>query len=298
MKNMLVHWFARTVGFGLNVFAWVWPTQAGRFAFTLWCRPARFPIKPQHKAWLTAAKAFVLTDGADTLQGYRWGNGPRQLLLLHGWESHTGYWKPILDRLDLSGWTVTAIDAPGHGLSTGNFLNLVRYAGAIQKLVDTHGPFDATACHSLGGFATVYLLRQQPDLPIGRLALLGCTSEASSFLAYFQQIVGASERVMGELRAQLVQHTGHGPSYFNLVRLGTDLTMPGLLLHDPNDPQAPFANVQRLHKQWPDSTLHLLPGSGHNVRGEATPQLLQAFLAEVVHPVGQPKRKEALVAEF
>lgn len=62
--------------------------------------------------------AVRTSDGA-TLSYWTAGDGPRTLLLLHGWGgSGSGrFWTPLLQRLDLSGIRVITADLRGHGKS-------------------------------------------------------------------------------------------------------------------------------------------------------------------------------------
>lgn len=51
------------------------------------------------------------------LTGWRWEENGPSILVVHGWESHTGRMLPLIKPLVAQGCRVLALDAPGHGLS-------------------------------------------------------------------------------------------------------------------------------------------------------------------------------------
>jgi alpha-beta hydrolase superfamily lysophospholipase len=60
-------------------------------------------------------------------------------LVVHGYLDHTGTQAPLIAALNAVGWSVLAIDWPGHGLSPGRRASLVhfsRYRAALRVAVD------------------------------------------------------------------------------------------------------------------------------------------------------------------
>src|SRR5258706_11579443 len=128
-KKLLVFFY----GSYLNLLAWIAPAKAGEIGFLLFCRPRRRDVKPHHLEFLNTSERFSISYFGKNVQCYKWGNGQKKLLLLHGWESHSYWWKRIVTRLlKAEKYTIFSVDAPGHGLSDGDYVNIPHYSGLIE----------------------------------------------------------------------------------------------------------------------------------------------------------------------
>src|SRR6266700_928983 len=96
MKKELMIFFFRNY---LNTLAWIASAKAGRDGFYLFCKPRRRAVKPHHLEFLNTSEKFAIDYVGKKVQGYKWGNGERKLLLVHGWESHSYWWKNIVSTL-------------------------------------------------------------------------------------------------------------------------------------------------------------------------------------------------------
>src|SRR5688572_30741672 len=98
------------VGIYLNKLAHILPKAASKQGFKLFCHPFRSPIKAYHKQFFNTADMFSFEHDGTTIQGYRWGNGPRKVLFLHGWQSHTFRWKNYIQSLPHDEYSIYSID--------------------------------------------------------------------------------------------------------------------------------------------------------------------------------------------
>lgn len=71
----------------------------------------------------------------------------------------------MINAIPKNEYTVISLDAPGHGLSEVDFLNLVHYSGLIEQFVAQYGSLDAILSHSFGSFASVYTLHSGNSRP-------------------------------------------------------------------------------------------------------------------------------------
>ena len=131
-------------------------------------RPHRRPLREAQAQFLAGAEAFAFTSsGALTgqplrLQGYRWGGGPRTVLLVHGWEGSPADFRDLVPPLVARGYTVAAFDLPAHGRSEGLETNLVEIKHALVEYTQVAGLPHAVVAHSLGGIAAALLLADVP----------------------------------------------------------------------------------------------------------------------------------------
>lgn len=91
----------------------------------------------------------------------RWGEGPRQALLVHGLSSSAAGWWRLGPALADLGFSVTAPDLRGHGNSgPAASYELASYAADLLELA---GPWDVAIGHSLGGAAVILGAVAQPE---------------------------------------------------------------------------------------------------------------------------------------
>lgn len=59
----------------------------------------------------------VRTDDGVNISYQTRGDGPRNILFMHGWAGSSTYWDPLLRYLDLTGLRAITFDMRGHGAS-------------------------------------------------------------------------------------------------------------------------------------------------------------------------------------
>jgi pimeloyl-ACP methyl ester carboxylesterase len=263
----------------LNALAWIAPSKAGREGFHLFCRPRRRSVKPHHMEFLNTSEKFSISYDGKKVQGYKWGSGPRKLLLLHGWESHSYWWKSIVTTMSKDKFTIFSIDAPGHGLSEGSFINIPHYSGLIEKILLEHGDVYAVLSHSLGSFASIYTMHRAPESPLSKLVLMGTPGEAQDWVNFFKQALGLSMRTVRAIDRHFVAKYGHGPDYFSLKEFAKNVQLSGLIIHDTDDKEAPYTHALAAHQNWKNSKMITTSGLGHNLKSTELIKSVEEFLA-------------------
>ncbi len=274
MKKAILIFFFRSY---LNTLSLIAPQKAARDGFFLFCRPRRRPVKPHHLEFLNTSYKFTMTYDGKKVQGYRWGEGERKVLLLHGWESHSYWWKSVVSGLSKEQFTIYSIDAPGHGLSEGDYINVPHYSGLIEQIILEKGNFYAILGHSLGAFSAVYTLYRVP-LPVSKLVVMASPGEAKEFFEYYQKVLGLSRRSVKLIGDFFVKKLGHAPEYFSVEEFAKKLTIPGLIIHDTKDTDAPYAHALEAHKNWSNSKMISTTGLGHNLKSTDLIKEVEKFL--------------------
>jgi pimeloyl-ACP methyl ester carboxylesterase len=267
-----------SIGLYLNVLALIAPRRAGRIGFFLFCRPRRRPVKQHHHEFLNSSEKFMIEYAGKKVQGYRWGTGEKKVLLLHGWESHSYWWKSIVNSLSKDQFTLYSIDAPGHGLSEGSYINIPHYSALIEQLVKIEGEIHAILGHSLGAFSSVYTLHRVPKLPISKLVVMASPGEAVEFFTHYQKILGLSRRSVKVIGDYFVEKLGYGPDYFSLKTFASTLQLPGLIIHDTDDKEAPYQHGLEAHQNWKNSEMITTTGLGHNLKSNELLEKVNHFL--------------------
>lgn len=263
----------QVIGQYMNALSYISPRAAGQQGFKLFCYPIRTPIKTHQKEFLDTADKFSFQHKNNVIQGYRWGQGPKKILFIHGWKSHAFRWKNYVDTLPKEEYTLYAFDAPGHGLSGGKHLSVPLYSDVIQEVIDMIGAVEVVVSHSIGSFSTMHALHQNPSLPIGRLVIMGAPGEALDFIHFYRHTLSLSDRAVRVTLAHFEKAIGKPIEYFSAARFAPELTLPGLIIHDKTDQEAPYAYAVQINKAWKNSRLLTTEGLTHNLR---SPEVLAA----------------------
>ena len=272
----------KVLGAYLNTLGQVAPAKAARQGFYLFCRPFRSKLTDYHKQFLRSADQFSFEHDGINIQAYRFGNGPKKVLFLHGWQSHTFRWKAYIDALDKDEYSIYAFDAPGHGQSGGSYLNVPFYGNIIIQLIETMGDVHAVVGHSLGSFSALYMLHQRPSVKVGRMILMAPPGEANDFIQFYQNTLGLNPRTMGLINEYFNREFQKPITWFSTTRFAADVNIPGLIIHDKEDREAPYHYAERINKVWPKSNLITTEGLGHNLKSQTVVKVVTEFLDQEV----------------
>ena len=256
----------RLMGMYINFLAVVAPRLAGRTGFYLFCTPLGVVLKDHHRKFLNESEQFSFEHEGVTIQGYRWGTGRKNLLFIHGWQSHTFRWKNYVDSFSKDEFTMYAFDAPGHGLSGGKYLNLPIYSSVIEKFLNQAPPMHTVISHSLGSFAALYTFFRIPALNVNQLIITGTPGEVSEFVKFYQDALGLSTKAVQAIRKSFVDQIDHLPEYFSAEKFARAIPIPGLIIHDEQDEDTPYRHAVDIHNAWKGSKLITTSGLGHNLR--------------------------------
>ncbi len=218
-----------------------------------------------------------------TIQGeriatYRWGDPSREpyVLMAHGWSSFGLRFLPWVPYLRALGYAVLTFDQPGHGLSTGNYCTLPDFVDVTNELGHRFGTADVAIGHSLG--AAALALAQDKAWQARKLILLAPAEDmVAATDRFFRQVhLGA------HLRAPFFDwhegYTGISPQDLQVHRHLPALGQPGLIVHDLDDNDVPWAEGERYARHWHQSRLLTTRGLGHHRIVDA-PEVIQASLA-------------------
>lgn len=263
---------------GLRGFEALSPSLAGWVAFKAFLTPLRdyFPISDEEKAVLQSARTeIVLCERSEfsqrpfgkpyRLQTYVWGNeADPTVLLLHGWMASSSHMGTFVAPLLKAGFRVVALDAPGHGRSSGLNTDIPAFAQGLSAVVHQLGPVDGVIAHSFGGSSAAYLLKEAPhSIAINNLVLLAAPSEISLMMDIICKGLGASPRLRQEMEKRFVQRYGNPSGHYVVADMVVDNPLPGLVIHDRDDPLVPFSEGESIARSWPNSELIATDGLGH-----------------------------------
>jgi pimeloyl-ACP methyl ester carboxylesterase len=279
MKKLISFFLGRYI----NLMAVFFPKYAGKFGFNLFCFPFRGKIKPFHQKFLATGKHAIMDYDGIKLQVYKWNSGKKKLLFLHGWQSHSFRWKNYLENFPADEYTIYAIDAPGHGLSSGNFLTVPLYSNVIEKFILEIDGVDTIISHSLGSFTALYTLYRLPLLPVQKLVLLAPPGNASEFIEFYRNSLKLKDRSVHLILDYFENFIGESVDFFSATKFGKNISKPGLIIHDEEDEETSYHHAIAIHESWKKSQLVITKGLSHNLKSPEIINKVSQFVQEA-HP--------------
>lgn len=256
------------IGIFLNITAPLVPKWNADYAFELLCKVRRSPISSRGKEFLASAETQYLDIDGQSAALHRWGTGATAILFLHGWMSNSQRWQPYIERLDLTKFSVYAIDAPGHGMAKGNKLHVEAYRKSVTQAISIIGEVHTLISHSLGGLVVSYGYLHNPDLPVKKFVLMGSPSGMDAIFSYFQQLLGLTKKAIHNLeqKANSILKISHQDiavrNFFKKVE------KPVLVIHDKGDVITPFQPIQRALQNNTHIETMFTEGLKHDLKSE------------------------------
>ncbi|CAL9629003.1 hypothetical protein SUDANB176_06032 [Streptomyces sp. enrichment culture] len=265
---------APLAGSVLNALARPAPGLAGRAAFALFRRPVRRgEVLPRERAVHERAATEELTVAGKRVRVYRWGDGARPVLMLHGWQSRASRYAGFVPRLEALGLTALSFDAPGHGASGGRSTTILEYREITRSLQEGYGAFHTVIAHSLG--ATSAFLSLRGGVRAGRLVTVSAVKDFGHFPDEFARILGLGPGLHRDLRDR-VEHRLFAQvdapwRLFDATHRPEEIAVPMRIIHDADDDMVPVAQAHALKAAYGEQAdLVVTRGLGHRkVLGEA-----------------------------
>lgn len=223
-------------------------------------KPDQRVATAQERQALSGATRYRFNFEGLSLSAWIWGEG-KPVLLLHGWESRAAHMVAFVPALLEQGFQVIALDAPAHGESQGEFMDVVKYGRAILATSSEHGPFAGVIAHSFGAGAALYAYANGLSVPACVQIAGPCT--LTSIMRHLSSLVSLDEQSIAHLRVMLNEHAGVPVEVMDIDALKAGRAHPALLIHDPEDRVVPPSNSHELLAAWPGASFLRVSGLGH-----------------------------------
>jgi pimeloyl-ACP methyl ester carboxylesterase len=276
------------IGSAVNALAVVAPKLAGRAAFRMFgYAGARAPLRDSETPIHAAAVVDPLTVNGKKVLTYRWGDGRRPVLLVHGWQSRAARFAALIPRLRAQGYTPISFDAPGNGDSAGRFTNAFEYVQTIKQIQHRYGPFEAIVAHSFGAVCAFLALRE--GVRAGRLVTISGVADFGPMADGFIRMTGLSPRSKAAMIARMATVFGPGTWHrLSATHRPQEIDVPVLVIHDMGDRVVDPGQAARIAEAYGAQARRLdTAGLGHH-RILADPAVLDAALAFLTSPAATP----------
>ncbi len=243
------------------------PNWVAKNASIKFLSPSRFAIKAWEQEAEQVGTRFNLSE---QISAIRWSNhsaaddlreGNKQILLVHGWESRATQMYGLVKGLVKQGFTVCAVDMPGHGHSFGDTSDAYLFSQTVKLAQQKLGHFHAIIGHSMGAGAAAIAVGQ--GVTCDKLVLISGPSSIENVLRRFSGFVGLNKKTSNKFIGFIEQHVGVPSTDLDASKLLQACEIPTLLIHDENDIEMPISESKQLAAVFNQSELFVTKGLGH-----------------------------------
>ncbi len=219
--------------------------------------PQRVPLTARDEALLRRGTGLGSALG---LAATSWGEGPI-VLLVHGWNSRGTHWGAYIDALTEAGFRAVAVDAPGHGGSSGDRCHALEYGLRLIEVAHQLGPLAGIVAHSFGAGATAIALGR--GLRADRVVLLSGPASLVKVIERWGRSHQLGDDEIPTLLARMEQVVGEPIKDLDVMDIVAGLHQPALIIHDRTDEEIPLEDGLAVAAAWPGSRLLITDRYGH-----------------------------------
>ncbi|MDT0556500.1 alpha/beta hydrolase [Patiriisocius hiemis] len=270
MKKLITN----IIGTYFNIGVYFFPKKIREQAFSLLCKVKPIPVSKEAATYFKNT-TYLKTDFGDAAL-HSWGNGTEKILFLHGWLSYSIRWKPYIDQLDTSKYTIYSLDAPGHGFGKEKYLNIEVYRQAYANALAEIGEVDTVITHSLGGLVAGYGFLENPSISIKKYCIMGAPADMNAIFDYSKKILSLSDKMVEELLIKANEILKLPTSDITMKTFFSNVKKPVLVVHDTHDKITPIEPIKRAINN--DTATYFTENQGHNLRDNSIVETVIAYI--------------------
>jgi esterase/lipase len=239
------------------------PFLASRFAAKLFLTPFRFKLPNREKEM--DEKSIQETINVPSINRkivvYKYGTGPKKVLLVHGWSGSGTQLSIIAKALVNQGFSVISFDAPAHGKAPGKTSMMPFFIESIHHIDKEYGPFEAAIGHSLGGMS---LLKAVKDgFKVNKLVLIGTANSVTNITREFSKNMKLNGKVAKLMKAYFDKKFGEDMDNYSGAFSAESVKTSTLVVHDKNDIDVHISSAYEIVDKLENGKLFVTEGLGH-----------------------------------
>ncbi|AXG72725.1 alpha/beta hydrolase [Flavobacterium arcticum] len=278
MSKIFTYILTKTIGLYINIVSYISPNKAKKLAYKFFSEPREGRLtQAQLPKILQEAEAEMVTHNEFIFQTYTWLGGSKKILLVHGWESNASRWELFIPYLKKENYTIIALDAPAHGLSSGQEFNIPQYAEFIDIIVNRVQP-DYMVGHSIGGATSLYYQSHYQSNFIKKMVVLGAPSDLNTLLTNYRGLLSLNNNVSMLLKNHFTEHFKINPEDFSGSKFAASIKIQGLLVHDTEDEVVDFTEGEKIAKAWESAEFLVTNGLKHSMHDDSLYNKICTFL--------------------
>lgn len=233
------------------------------FAQKIFITPIKFKTPKREIEMLkTAIKENVYIPAINkSIVTYKYGNGDKKALIIHGWNGRGTQLVTIANRLKKEGFTIVSFDAPGHGFSPKNNSNMTEFIEIALFLQKEYGEFDVVIGHSLGGMSTINAIRR--GLKAEKAVIIGSGDVVEDIIDDFVKQLHLKSIIASKMKVRFENQFQQSMDSFCVHKSASQLTIPILVIHDEQDLDVPVLAAHSIYKHLKNGELMITQNLGH-----------------------------------
>lgn len=267
----------RLVGRLINSIVILSPRLGAKMALNLFRLPQSGKIKSKHEKHLKNAIKEELYLEKRKIQLYRWPGNGKKVLLMHGWQSNSARWLPLIEKLCKQDYDVISMDAPAHGGSEGRYFDPYLYTLSLDIVVKHYQP-EAIVAHSVGGLTALYYKSHYESAEVKKIISLGAPDRLIDLTAVFTKLLGFSSKTIAAYNKEFTNFFELEQSYYNSSDFVKKIDIPGAVIHDRNDQLNLYKDGVNIAQNWSGSTLYTTSRQGHSLQSQEVYDIVLAEL--------------------
>ncbi|AUP80409.1 alpha/beta fold hydrolase [Flavivirga eckloniae] len=271
-KNLI-----KIIGYYINLLSYFSPNYAAKLAIKLFSTPQKGRIQDEQVQYLNTAIQEDIVYENISIKTYCWKGKKDTVLLAHGWESNSYRWKDLIELLKSLDYTVIAIDAPGHGNSSGKLFNALLYSECIHTVAKK---FNANTIigHSVGGTSTIFSQYKKQLESVEKIITLGAPSDFVDIFDRYETMMGYNKKVSKGMSQYVLKKYNHLPEYYSAANFSKEIDAKILVVHDKKDRIIPFTDGLKFKKNYEKVEFIATKGFGHGLKNDAVHNFVIDFL--------------------
>lgn len=271
---------AKSIGLYISILSYVWPKKATQLAYRFFSEPRAGRLQADAlPEILKKATRETLSINEEYFEVYHWSGTKEPLLLIHGWESNSSRWEPLLPYLLQNGNSIIALDGPAHGLSSGKEFSVPKFASFVNKVVELYQPKTIIG-HSIGGATCLYFHHRYQPKNIEKMVLLGAPSDLEILIDNYAKILGLNSKAVQLLEMYFEHKFDMNFTAFSGKTFASSIEFEGFISHDKSDDVVLFEEAVKISSTWKRAIFVETNGLGHSMHDNDLYQKIQAFVKQ------------------
>ncbi|MFA6083707.1 alpha/beta fold hydrolase [Mucilaginibacter sp.] len=247
------------------------PAQLTDLLWQLICYPPKMPLRLQQEQFLNQAETFSVTVHDEyftkkdlQINGFKWGNGKRRVLITHGWGSKAADFTELIAALQENpNLEIITFDAPANGSSDGELSNFLLFVEAAKAIIQKTGAPHVVIGHSFGAMANVVALNDLHITPSLLVSLTPFILLKENFIKSMTT-VGVPADAQEAFLQDFERKYSIPASYFNMPDLYKfDDKLNHWLAYDEHDMMLPYSYLKEFLEAHPTIRSRNYDNVGH-----------------------------------
>ena len=236
----------------------IFPTWTAKWAFGVFTSPLKYPRTAEEQDFWNQGLPLTFLSGA---HGRKFGEGPC-VWMVHGWEGRGSQFKEFTLTLLKNGYSVMLWEAAGHGDTPGKHTNLIEVTDWLEKdLRSQVEPPKALIGHSFGGAASSFVAGRNVPTPL--VIVISAPIEIFKIFRNFWERIRLPARARKVFVELAEKKTGVVVQELNTAQSSKGYRHHILVIHDQNDKEVPFENLEKYKSINPNVETFATTGLGH-----------------------------------